>query len=350
MGLTVLNVAFPLAPVRPDTAGGAEQVLLQMDSALVHTGHRSIVLACEGSEVAGTLIKVPAGCAPFNDHAHRRAQKQHAAAIKDALCSQRIDVVHMHGLDFHTYLPPAGRPVLVTLHLPLELYPPEALSPPRPNTWLHCVSAAQHAARPRNAAFLPPISNGVALSPAGSRNSGDFALYLGRICPEKGVHLAIEAAKRAHVPLVVAGAVFPYETHMRYFREEIAPRLDSERRFIGSIGPSERDSLLSRARCLLLPSLIEETSSLVAREALAAGTPVIAFPRRALLEILNHGHNGFVVDCVEQMADGISAAASINPDACRRTASQFPLARMIDEYFALYRRLARTLPRYAKAG
>jgi glycosyltransferase involved in cell wall biosynthesis len=350
VGLTVLNVAFPLAPVRPDTAGGAEQVLLQIDSALVHAGHCSIVLACEGSEIAGTLIEVPAECAPFNDHTHRRAQKRHAAAIKHALYSQRIDVVHLHGLDFHTYLPPAGPPVLITLHLPLELYPPEALIPSRPNTWLHCVSPAQHAARPRNAAFLPPISNGVVLRPAGPRNSGDFALYLGRICPEKGVHLAIEAAKRANVPLVIAGTVFPYEAHMRYFHEEIAPRLDSERRFIGSIRPAERDSLLSQARCLLLPSLIEETSSLVAREALAAGTPVIAFPRRALLEILKHGHNGFVVDCIEQMADGIAAADSINPDACRRTASQFPLARMIEEYFALYRRLARTLPRYAEAG
>jgi glycosyltransferase involved in cell wall biosynthesis len=92
----------------------------------------------------------------------------------------------------------------------------------------------------------------------------------------------------------------------------------------------------------LVPSLVEETSSLVAREALAAGTPVIAFPRRALVELVEHGRNGYLADDVEQMADCIAELDTIDRESCRSSASRFPLSRMVDCYFTLYRRLART--------
>ena len=103
-------------------------------------------------------------------------------------------------------------------------------------------------------------------------------MALGRICPEKGYHIALDAAARAGVPMVLAGEVFRYPAHEQYFRDEIAPRLDASRRFIGPVGLHRKRRLLSEARCLLAPSLAPETSSLVAMEALACGTPVIAFP------------------------------------------------------------------------
>jgi glycosyltransferase involved in cell wall biosynthesis len=99
--------------------------------------------------------------------------------------------------------------------------------------------------------------------------------------------------------------------------------------------------LLSAARCLLLPSLAPETSSLVTMEALACGTPVIAFPAGALPEIVEHGRTGFIVEDEREMAEAIHAATRIDPDVCRAAARQrFSFARTVERYVALYRDLA----------
>jgi glycosyltransferase involved in cell wall biosynthesis len=341
VAFTILSVAYPLSPVAPDTAGGAEQVLLQLDRALVAAGHRSLVIACEGSQVAGTLLSVPKPEGVLNDSAKSLAQHRHARAIRQAIGRFRVDLIHLHGIDFHTYLPPPGVPVLATLHLPLSWYPDAALHPARPDTWLHCVSDTQHATRPETVFFLPPIENGVEVNHRRSNGPGEYALYLGRICPEKGVHLAIDAAKQARFPLIIAGAVFPYREHLDYFAQQIERRLDAQRRFVGSIGPTAKEALLANARCLLVPSLVEETSSLVAREALAAGTPVVAFPRAALAALIEPGRTGFVADDIESMAAAISAAGTLSREACVETARRrFPLSRMIQAYFGAYAALA----------
>src|SRR5918998_3405705 len=137
MGLCVLSVAFPFAPVGDDAVGGAEQVLSQLDAALVAAGHRSIVVAQEGSCIAGTLVAVPAERGVLDEAARARAWTRHRQAIAEALRRWPVDLVHMHGIDFHAYLPPPGMPVLATLHLPPSWYPEEALQPRRPDTWLH---------------------------------------------------------------------------------------------------------------------------------------------------------------------------------------------------------------------
>ena len=342
MSLTILSVAFPLAPVGPDAVGGAEQVLLQLDRALVEAGHRSIVIACEGSRVAGELVATLAETGHLDERAKARARGHHREAIRMVLERCPVDLVHLHGHDFPGYLPPPGTTALVTLHLPPTFYGPGALVPDRPHTWLHGVSSSQHRSLPQGPWLLPPIENGVPVAALQARHAKrGFAVMLARICPEKGVHLAIEAARKADVPLLIAGEVFPYEAHQRYFDEEVKPRLDARRRFIGPIGFARKRRLLTAARCLLVPSLAPETSSLVAREALACGTPVVAFANGALPDTIEHGRTGFLVSTVEEMAAAMGRTGALTPEACRAVArKRFSIERMTARYLERYERLA----------
>lgn len=342
MSLTVLNVAYPLAAVGPDAVGGAEQVVAQLDRALTRAGHESLVIACEGSEVQGSLVPTRRWEQTLDEAACREAANSHREAIQQCLSRQSIDLVHLHGIDFLQYLPPPGVPVLVTLHLPPSWYPAAVFRLERPQTFLNCVSRTQQHACPDCPQMLPVIANGVPDEFFEARHlKGNFAVSLGRICPEKGFHLALEAAAQAKVPLLLAGQVFPYEAHARYFRQEIQPRLDRQRRFIGPVGMRKKRRLLASARCLVAPSLAPETSSLVAMEALASGTPVVAFPSGALAEIIEHGKTGFLASTWQEMAEAIVAADALNPTECRETARRrYSEQRMLESYLQLYARLS----------
>jgi glycosyltransferase involved in cell wall biosynthesis len=342
-------VAYPLAPVGPDCVGGAEQILTALDRALVRAGHRSIVVACQGSQLEGTLMAVPRITGELDDAAIAAARGRHREAILEALQAWPVDIVHMHGVDFHCYLPPPGLPVLATLHLPISCYPPEALRPRRPATFLQCVSRAQHDSATGLAQLVAPIENGVDLHSASCPTAkADFALMLCRICPEKGVHIAIDAAKRARAPLLIGGEVFRYREHERYFVSHVQPRLDTLRCFIGPVGSKRKQHLLARARCLLVASIVPETSSLVAREALAAGTPVVALASPALADTIEHGRTGYLVVSAEAMAVGIAKAGGLNPEWCRRAARErFSAEQMSLRYLELYARLAQRPRRLA---
>ncbi|WP_018262044.1 glycosyltransferase [Methylobacterium sp. WSM2598] len=350
MPLSILHVAYPLAPVGPDAAGGAEQVLSALDAALVAAGHRSLVVACAGSRVRGELIALPRETGPLDEAAIARARRAQAEAVAAAVRARpEIDVVHMHGIDFHAALPPPGPPVLATLHAPFSWYAPEALRPARPRTFLHCVSAHQHGLAPPGLSLLDPIPNGVpAEALRGRFPRGRFALFLGRIAPEKGVDLALDAAHRAGIPLAVAGELFPYPAHRDFFDRAVAPRLDRQRRFLGPVGFRAKRRLLNAARCLLLPARLPETSSLVAREAMACGTPVIAAPMGALADLVEPGRTGFLAETPAEMAAAIASVDRIDREACRRIAAGHSgLAPMIEGYFAAYEKLRRGADRPA---
>ncbi|MDB6109521.1 MAG: glycosyl transferase family 1 [Pedosphaera sp.] len=342
MRLTVLNVAYPLAPVGPNSVGGAEQVLTHLDAALVCAGHQSLVIAREGSRTAGTLLAVPKVEGVLSDETRRWAQHQQRMAIEKALGQWPVDLVHLHGIDFHEYLPPPGLPVLATLHLPPEWYPAEVFRLPRPGTFLNCVSPAQRRACPPCAGLLREIENGIPTEAlAGHHAKRRFVMALGRICPEKGFHIAMDAATRAGIPLLLAGKVFAYPSHQRYFEQEIKPRLGRLHRFLGPLGLERKRRWLSAARCLLVPSLVPETSSLVAMEALACGTPVIAFRAGALADIVESGKTGFLVQNEQEMSAAITAAGSLDRDACRESArTRFSLGQMAKQYLEMYEHLA----------
>ena len=200
--LTVLSVAYPLAPVGPDAVGGAEQVLSAVDRALVAAGHRSIVVAQEGSRVAGALRPVPRPAGALDDAARARGAGAHGArgggGAAGGAGGRRAPA-----RDRLPRLPAAagaaGAGHACTCRRPGIR--PRRSGPSRPGTWLHGVSASQHAAllEARAEPLLPPVRNGVPVEALGAARHArrSFALALGRICPEKGQHLALGAARAA---------------------------------------------------------------------------------------------------------------------------------------------------------
>jgi glycosyltransferase involved in cell wall biosynthesis len=339
--MKILNVAYPFAPVRSETAGGAEQVLSMLDRALWREGHESYVIACQGSEVSGKLLATPLPQGDFDGAARRSTWTKYQTTIADAIEKWRPDLVHMHGLDFSQYLPSSGVPVVATLHLPPAWYDAEVFRIGRPQTWLHCVSRSQQDDCPEAANLLPFIPNGVPEDlPAGHVSKRELAISLGRICPEKGYHLALAAAEKAGIPFLLAGQVHAYDEHQRYFREQILPNCGKRARFIGAVGLRRKRRLLTSARCLLVPSLAPETSSLVAMEAAMCGTPTVAFRAGALPEIIQDDVTGFLVDDVQQMAEAIHECRRIDPVVCRDSAlARFSGTHMISDYLRMYQRL-----------
>jgi len=335
--LTVLNVAFPLLPVTAGSSGGAEQILYLLERGIADAGHRSIVVAAKGSDIAGELIETPAVTSDITEEVRADAQRKHARTIEKALSGTHVDLIHFHGLDFSTYRPRKALPQLATLHLPAAWYPASIFE--ERDVQLNCVSQAQATSSPRPG--LPVVCNGIDTQryrfDTGNRQ---HVLWLGRICPEKGVDIALRVALRLDLPMIVAGAVHPFRDHEIYFAEKVRPLLDSKRKYAGAVDLDIKIKLLSEASCLLIPSLVAETSSLVAMEAIASGTPVIAFRSGALPEIVEHGKTGFIVDSEDEMAATLGQIGKISPEVCRSTAlERFEASRMIEGYLRLYDQL-----------
>jgi glycosyltransferase involved in cell wall biosynthesis len=338
--LTILNVGYPLAPVS-SAGGGAEQVLGHLDAGLVARGHRSLVIAPEGSHVTGRLIAVPRPPDVVSHRAYVDSEVRHRAVIARVLATERVDVVHLHGVDFYTYLPadPAV-PTIVTLHLPRAWYQPDARDLGFPDVRFVCVSRAQ--ARSWPGRHLDIIENGIPIDSFGAAvRRRRFVLLLGRVCPEKGWHLALDAARAAGVPAVLCGVVHGFPEHQRYYEAHIVPRLQPGLAVhIGSAGSARKRRLLAAASCVVVSSQAPETSSLVAIEALASGTPVVAFPRGALTDVVDHGRTGFLVETVEEMAEAIQHVRALDPAACRAASVRYDVNHMVDAYLALYARVS----------
>lgn len=342
MSMTVLSIAFAFAPVGPYGVGGAEKTLSELDTALVAEGHRSLVAACAGSLVAGELFAAPMPERTLINEADRRWYRwRFQAAIDRALSKYSVDLIHIHGMDFDEHVLPEEIPALVTLHSPVARYRHEAWVRQSGGTHFQCVSETQRRDCPTLLGNVSVIENGVAL-PEGDihRKREDFAVAIGRICPEKNVHEALEAGTLSGMRVLVGGHLFRFQEHGEYFHNQVEPLLGQEgvkHSFLGPLECGRRQRLLARASCLLQPSLAPEVSSLVAMEALAAGTPVIAYRSGALTEIVEDGVTGFLVDTVDEMAEAIRHLDRISHQACRAAAEQrFSRDRMVRDYFDLY--------------
>ena len=158
--LTVLNVAYPFASVSCDAIGGAERILAQLDSAICESGHRSIVLAAEGSSVKGALIPYGRIPVPIDECQRESVYREYAAALARVLAMEPVDLIHFHGVDFARYLPGDGVPALVTLHLPPEWYSTDVFRRSQSKRFFNCVSYNERRRCPPDIE-APVIENGV---------------------------------------------------------------------------------------------------------------------------------------------------------------------------------------------
>jgi glycosyltransferase involved in cell wall biosynthesis len=173
---------------------------------------------------------------------------------------------------------------------------------------------------------------------------GDYLAFLGRVSPEKRLDRAIEIAKRAGMPLKIAAKVD--KSDQEYFNAVIKPLLDhSLIEFIGEIGGREKEEFLGNAHALLFPIDWPEPFGLVMIEAMACGTPVIAWPHGSVLEVMEDGVTGFIVEGVDEAARAVERAARLRRRQCRQVfESRFAAERMADNYARIYERLLKGAP------
>lgn len=337
----ILYVAYPLLPVSAQSCGGAEQVLHRLEVEMARLDWATSVAACGGSLVAGELIAT--GLPPAaSDALEQRSNEQRGIILRTLAARRRerdaFDLVHDHSGSFWVHAAGIAAPVLATLHLPRSMYAPELFAGLPPNLFFNCVSKSQAREFTELPRLLGVVENGVALDQfLCTPRKQDHLLWLGRICEEKGAHLAIEVAQQARMPLILAGEVYPFSYHQQYFQRQIAPQLGCGVTFVERPSFAAKLELLRHARALLVSSLVDETSSLVAMEAMACGTPVVAFRRGALPDIVQHGETGFLAESVAEMAEWLRRSDEIDPHACRARAEQdFSAQRMAADYQRLY--------------
>lgn len=338
MGLTVLTVADPFTPLVPGGEDAAAQTVLALDAALVRAGHRSLVLACDGSAVAGTLVSLPRTRPGLPDSARRLVLGRQKALVEEMLRRVPVDVVHLHGPGFADTLPPPGVPALVTLYGAADAYPPDALMVDRPGTVFAGVSRAVMAALPAGVATAGVILPGLALDRLAIRvPKKRFAVATGPVEPATGFHDALDAASAAAIQLLIAGP----EVDRGYFESEIRPRLDGVRRYLGPVGFSRLRWLLGSARCLVMGGRDGAGDPRPVLEAMACGTPAVVFSGSGLDDVIDEGVTGFRVDGVPAMARAIDACESLDPEACRAAARvRGSMEGMVERYLRLYTTLA----------
>lgn len=348
--LRVLYVAYPLLPISEHSAGGAEQMLLAVEREMHARGHSTTVAACAGSHVAGELFATGDG-ADNADQFERRSQEQTRSILTwlQRAAAERFDLIHDMSGGFWQHSDGLVVPVMATLHLPPQLYKHANFSIVPQSVSFNCVSQSQMCEFRHLPRVLGVAPNGIPVEKFSQdivpTEGREYFLWLGRICEEKGPHTALDVAHAAGVKLILAGTVYPFLYHQKYFAREIIPRLKragARGKYVPQPTFAEKVDLIRNARALLITSEVNETSSVVAMEAAACGTPVVALRRGALPEVVADGVTGFLVDNAEQMASTLSGIASIKPEDCRLYAQRNYSARtMADAYEELYRKLLR---------
>ena len=348
--LRIAMLAPPWISVPAPGYGGVESVVSTLTEALVGRGHHVTLFCAPGSVSSATVVTLLKES--HADEIERSLyEADHVGQAFDwidlAAVGDRFDVIHDH-CGF-TGLAMAGRidtPLVHTLHGPFTVETAAFYARHGHKGALVGISRAQLASAPADLGVISSIPNPIDLRdwPLQKRKS-DYLLWVGRMTPEKGPHRAIAAARAVDVPLVLAGVIQPGQ--QAFFDREVAPHIDGTRvRFVGEVGGPVKRSLFASARGLLMPIRWDEPFGMVMVEALACGTPVIAFPEGAARELVIDGRTGFLVESERAMADAVGHLPRIDPRDCRDWVRQHCDGEVVAAaYERIYRSVA--LPRVA---
>jgi glycosyltransferase involved in cell wall biosynthesis len=319
--LRIAMLAPPWIPVPAPGYGGVESVVSALTETLVERGHEVTLFCAPGSQSAARVVTLLDEAHP--DEIERSLYEvDHVARafelIDRAPVGRRFDVVHDHcGFTALAMADRIQTPVLHTLHGNFTASTAAFYAQHGHKATIVGISRAQLACAPAGIEAVAAIPNPIDLHawPLQERKR-DYLLWVGRMDPVKGPHRAIEAARAAGVPLILAGVIQPGQRE--FFDREVAPHIDGDRvRFVGEVGGETKRLLFADARALLMPIRWEEPFGMVMIEALACGTPVIAFAEGAAREIVVDGKTGFLVADEREMADAVARLPRIAGAACR---------------------------------
>jgi glycosyltransferase involved in cell wall biosynthesis len=339
--LRIAQVAPPLERVPPLAYGGTERIVHGLVVELDRRGHEVTTFASGDSEVPGRHIAtVPEALRPAG-YVGDPLPWFHLTMREVIDRAHEFDLIHSH-LEWASLLlaRTAPIPVVSTFHGRLDLPWAETLLRDAPRG-LVAISNNQASAHPE-VAWEAVVHNGLRLDDAPfDRRRGESLCFVGRVAPEKGIVDAIEVAKAAGRPLRIAAKIAPGGTERAYYEEVFKPALDaagSDVEFLGELSQADRDQLFAESYASLMPGSWPEPFGLVAIEALATGTPVIARRIGALPEIIRDGVDGFFGDDVTAMAFTVDRVASLDREAIRASVlDRFSAERMTDGYEAVYR-------------
>jgi glycosyltransferase involved in cell wall biosynthesis len=343
--MRIALVASPWVPVPPPAYGGTEAVLDTLAQGLQAAGHDVLLYATGDSTCPVTTawtydtargIGAGGGCA---------VELRHVIDAYDAARAWGADVVHDHTLVGPVYAERFdGLTVVTTNHGPFDaelaaMYRTVA-------DWVAVVAISHHQAS--TAPGIPiaaVIHHGLDLArfPAGAGDGG-YALFLGRMNPDKGVHTAARVARAAGVPLRIA-AKMREPAERDYFAQRVRPLLGGDIEYVGEVGGVDKLELLAGAACLLNPIAWPEPFGMVMIEALACGTPVVATPCGAAPEIVDDGITGYLRRGEDALSAVVAQAPGLDRDACRQAVKErFSATRMVEDHLALYDRALRAKP------
>src|SRR3954452_19287364 len=339
--MRIAQIAPLTESVPPRTYGGTERVVSYLTEELVAMGH-DVALFASGDSVTDAKLEAIWPCALRFDTTLRDAIAPPMLML-EKICQRahEFDILHCH-LDYWPFslLSRQSTPYLTTLHGRLDLPEITPVFDCFPDAPLVSISDSQRRPLPHGN-FVGTVYHGLPpnlLTPQPMER--DYLAFLGRICPEKSPDRAISIARAAGMKLKIAAKIDRID--QLYFETVIRPMIDGDQiELIGEIGEAEKPAFLSGAKALLLPIDWPEPFGLVMIEAMACGTPTIAYPAGSVPEVIDHGVTGFIVHNEAEAVAALSRLHKLSPTAFRRRFEQrFTARRMAEDYLALYRRLA----------
>jgi glycosyltransferase involved in cell wall biosynthesis len=325
----------------PDGYGPWEQVASNIAEGLVERGHDVTLFATGDSRTRGHLASVVAR----GYEEDRSVDARIVTLLHVAACAERardFDLIHNH-FDFTplAFAPLMGTPMLTTIH---GFSSPGILPLYRWANGRSYYASISDADRDPSLTYMATVHNGIRLNDFTPREeAGEHLLFLGRLHPEKGAHLAIDVARMAGMRLVIAGIIQDRE----YFTTAIQPRLDPPQiEYVGPVDARARDKLLGGAAALLHLVTRPERFGLTMVEAFACGTPVIGVDLGSVAEVVTDGVTGFVVRSVDEAVAAVARIGDISRSRCRHEAEQrFSADTMVDAYLDVYARVLEDWPR-----